>query len=234
MAAGLFALMLQTGRPMFSKEMILPIQPSQTLLDDVPYYSQIEEFPTGCEGVSAAMLLRYYGFSVTPADFIDGYLPCGAAPQEDEDGQWFGCDPQEAFPGDPRSEDGWGCYAPVIETALNTYLDSTAYTAEALYGISLDTLCSTYIDNGTPVLLWATINMDAPYTGITWTVPESGKTITWTGPLHCLLLIGYDETGYIFNDPLAGPAVWYDRDAVETAYNALGAQVVVLQQTAQT
>lgn len=28
------------------------------------------------------------------------------------------------------------------------------------------------------------------------------KSIAWTAPLHCLLLAGYDDNHYIFNDPL--------------------------------
>lgn len=149
-------------------------------IDGVPFYSQIGEFPTGCEGVSAAMLLGYYGMDVAPGEFIDGFLPLGDAPYETDDGQWAGCDPWAAFPGDP-------------------------------------------------VLVWATIDMDPPHTGLTWTVPETGQEITWIVPMHCLVLIGYDDTGYIFNDPLAGEAVHYERAAVEEAYEALYAQAVILE-----
>ena len=42
----------------------------------VPYISQEGSFPNGCESVSATMLLRYYGFDITPDEFIDSYLPC--------------------------------------------------------------------------------------------------------------------------------------------------------------
>lgn len=80
------------------------------------------------------------------------------------------------------------------------------------------------------MLIWATIDMETPRTGITWTVPESGREITWIGPMHCLVLIGYDDTSYIFNDPTAGENVIYDRYAVETAYSALYEQAVILEQ----
>ncbi len=229
MTVGLFALMLLSETQILPEEIAWPTPKSSRTIDDVPYISQIGEFPTGCESVSATMVLQYYGFAVTPGAFIDGFLPLGDAPQEDSFGQWTGCDPWEAFPGDPRSEDGWGCYAPVMETALNAYLEGSGYEAEYLAGLSLDTLCETYIDNDTPVLLWATIDMDEPYAGLTWTVPESGREITWIGPLHCLVLTGYDADGYRFNDPLAGADVWYDKDAVETAYTALSEQAVVVQ-----
>lgn len=236
-AAGLTALMLLAGRrtaspaPSAENTNLAGIVPDgAVLVRGVPFYSQLGEFPTGCESVSAAMLLGYYGFNIAPGDFIDNFLPLGAEPNEESPDQWIGCDPWEAFPGDPRSEDGWGCYSTVIERALNDYLAGTEYRAERLSGISLETICANYIDNGSPVLIWATIDMETPRTGITWTVPESGREITWIGPMHCLVLIGYDDTSYIFNDPTAGENVIYDRYAVETAYSALYEQAVILEQ----
>lgn len=236
-AVGLAALMLTAGRrtaspaPSAENMNLAGIVPDDAVLvRGVPFYSQLGEFPTGCESVSAAMLLGYYGFDIAPGDFIDSFLPLGAEPSEESPDQWIGCDPWKAFPGDPRSEDGWGCYSTVIERALDDYLAGTEYRAERLSGVSLETICANYIDNGSPVLIWATIDMETPRTGITWTVPESGREITWIGPMHCLVLIGYDDTSYIFNDPTAGENVIYDRYAVETAYSALYAQAVVLEQ----
>ena len=81
---------------------------------DVPFLSQLPEFPTGCESVSAVMALQYLGIDLSPGEFVDRYLPLGDAPHQGEDGVLTGCDPSEAFPGDPRSESGWGCFAPVI------------------------------------------------------------------------------------------------------------------------
>lgn len=196
-------------------------------ISDVPYISQRGEYETGCESVSAVMLLQYYGFDLTVDDFIDGYLPLGDAPYRDADGGWFGCDPWEAFPGDPRSSDGRGCYSTVIERAMNGYLADSAYRAEQLADIPLDDLCSTYIDRDEPVLIWATIDMKAPQESLTWTA-ETGREITWIAPMHCLVLIGYDADSYIFNDPWAGESVFYDKQSVETAYAAQYSQAVVL------
>ena len=236
-AVGLAGLMLLAGNRLISPALFAADTSADSdtsdgtaLMFDVPFYSQLSEFPTGCESVSAAMLLGYYGFDIAPGDFIDGFLPLGAEPNEDLFGQWSGCDPWLAFPGDPRSEDGWGCYSTVIERALHDYLAGTGYRAERLSGVSLETLCADYVHDGRPVLIWATINMETPRTGITWTVPESGREITWIGPMHCLVLIGCDDTSYIFNDPTAGERVCYDRYAVETAYSALYEQAVILAQ----
>jgi uncharacterized protein YvpB len=44
-------------------------------LIDVPYIDQTENWPTGCESVSAVMLLKYLGLPVTVDRFIHDYLP---------------------------------------------------------------------------------------------------------------------------------------------------------------
>lgn len=41
---------------------------------NVPYIRQDLEFPTGCEVVSATMLLHFYGFDITVDEYIDNYL----------------------------------------------------------------------------------------------------------------------------------------------------------------
>ena len=174
------------------------------------------------------MLLQYGGYDVTVDAFIDAYLPLGDAPYTDETGRWLGCDPWEAFPGDPRTPDGWGCYSTVIEGAMNRCLAGSGRRAKRLSGVPLDELCAEYIDRDQPVLIWATIDMEPPVTGITWTVPETGREITWIYPMHCLVLIGYDADSYIFNDPWAGECAAYDKESVELAYTTLYEQAIVL------
>ena len=70
-----------------------------------------------------------------------------------------------------------------------------------------------YIDNNTPVMIWATICMEPPIESDIWTVPETGREITWVYPMHALVLMGYDENGY----PLAGQDIYYGKDSVEVA-----------------
>ncbi len=183
--------------------------------------------PTGCESASAAMLLNYYGCTVTAEEFASYYLPTGDAPHTDENGELIGCDPWEAFPGDPFSETGWGCYSTVIERAMNEFLTNTGYHAERLSGVPLYRLKS-YIDNNTPVMIWATICMEPPIESDIWTVPETGREITWVYPMHALVLTGYDENGYYFSDPLAGQDIYYGKDSVEVAYTALFEQAIIL------
>ena len=184
---------------------------------DVPYQSQVGEYPTGCESVSAVMALRYYGMEISVDDFIDSHLKKGS-------NQSF--DPNLCFGGDPRSESGMGCYAPVIRNAVNSACKCYSLNAETIYGASLSALCKEYIDNDIPVIIWATVNMATPKNGKK--ISYNDGIIQWISPEHCLVLVGYDENNYIFNDPLQGKNVYFKRNQTETAYCGLGMQAVVI------
>lgn len=157
--------------PAFAYADIFPAQATTRRIKDVPYISQLPTLPTGCESACAAMLLNYYGCTVTAEEFASYYLPTGDAP---------------------------------------------------LYRLK------SYIDNNTPVMIWATICMEPPIESDIWTVPETGREITWVYPMHALVLTGYDENGYYFSDPLAGQDIYYGKDSVEVAYTALFEQAIIL------
>ena len=58
---------------------------------------------------------------------------------------------------------------------------------------------------------------------------EDGRFYVWTAGEHCLLLVGYDDTHYYFNDPRQGQTVAYSKDDTQRAYAALGKQALVIQ-----
>ena len=196
-------------------------------LPNVPYINQRMDYPTGCESVSAVMALQYAGVDITVDTFIDDCLDTGERPAY-EDGVRYGCDPWEAFPGDPRSSSGYGCFSPVIERALRRAVGTQPYTVESLNGLTLDELCGRYVQKGVPVIVWATIDMAAPKPGSTWIVRDTGRLIQWMTPMHCLLLVGYDEKSYYFNDPWREAAVAYPRGDCTVAYDGFGRQAVVV------
>lgn len=181
---------------------------------DVPYISQLPEYPTGCESVSAVMALNYAGVDISVDTFIDDYL--------DKKDDTYNFDPNVCFGGDPRSSSGIGCYAPVIKKALDKILVGSNLYGENVTGASLSELCSEYIDNGIPVITWATTDMEEAYPG------KKLATMRWIAPEHCLLLVGYDDRCYIFNDPQQSAEYHYIRADVEAAYQALGRQAVVI------
>ena len=198
---------------------------------DAPYLDQREKYPTGCESVCAVMDLQYYGMDLSVEEFIDSYLPLGDAPHVDEQGNYVGCDPREAFPGNPYEESGWGCYSPVIEKTLVRVLEDTGrkdLAVARLDGSTLEDLYGRYVSQGVPVLLWATIGMEEPVVSQTFTIQGTGEAFDWVYPMHCLLWVGEAGDSWLFHDPLAGEAVAYSKSQVERAYRGLGCQAVAL------
>ncbi len=126
-----FTLMLGTELPDFD-----PVRQRGVCID-VPYISQEGRLPNGCESVSATILLQYCGFDIEPETFVDEYLDC--EPVTIKWGCRYGPNPKLHYAGDPYSKnDGFGCFAPVIDRALNKYLSGTDYTAKNVSGLSLN------------------------------------------------------------------------------------------------
>lgn len=195
------------------------------IIENVPVIAQFPDFPTGCESVSAVTVLKFYGESVTAAQFIDNYLPKNADFYYDGFKR-CGPSPYEYFIGNPRTAASFGCMAPVIEKALCDYFGSSQRVKNTT-GTELDALCEKYIDNKVPVIMWATINMLETNPKNTWYLSD-GTRFTWPGNEHCLVLIGYDENSYFFNDPYAGKTVKYEKTTVEDRYAELGRQSIVV------
>lgn len=191
---------------------------------EVPYLDQSEAYPTGCESVSTVMLLQYLGYDISVDTFIEQYLE--KENFEEREGVWYGPDPRTCFCGSPYDEDSFGCYAPVICKALEKILGD-AYEVSDRTGTEIDILLREYIDREMPVIFWACINMREPITGPQWKLKENGETFTWISNEHCMLLVGYDEEGYYFNDPYDNNGVIrYPKDVVKDRYKAQHMQAV--------
>lgn len=200
-------------------------QTSEKVVLPVPLLAQGETYPTGCESVSTAMLLQYWGINISVDDLI------AALPQEplfqDASGPWHGPDPNHAFVGSPYTEDSFGCYAPVIADTVRNLLPE-AYVLFDASGTPLPSLSKEYVQNGIPVLIWASIGMQEPYPGMSWYL-EDGSLFTWLANEHCLVLTGYDESSYYLNDPSGrGASVSYPKALVEARYNDFSSQALVI------
>ncbi|HAM15745.1 MAG TPA: hypothetical protein DCP91_07790 [Eggerthellaceae bacterium] len=183
--------------------------------------SQYPELPNGCEITSLAAVLAYYGFDVSKTTLSDVYLekaPVGQANFYEE------------FVGDPRDDDAYGCYSPVIVNAANSYLASAgaAMQARDISGSTSSELYS-YIDRGIPVIVWATRYLEPGHYSVTWYV--EGESLQWYTPEHCLVLVGYDPGSNTVQlaDPLEGSVVDYDMDLFETRYAELKNQAVIIE-----
>ncbi|MDD3361004.1 MAG: C39 family peptidase [Hespellia sp.] len=195
---------------------------------EVPYFDQSIKYPTGCESVTAVMLLHFLGFPISIDDFIDRYLEKEAL--QTIDGVLYGPDPNECFVGSPYDEEAFGCYAPVIKKTLEKILPENAYEVINETGSSIDYLISKYIDQDMPVIFWACINMREPITGPEWRLSDSGDVFTWISNEHCMLLVGYDEEQYYFNDPYENHGViGYAKEIVKSRYDAQHCQAIGVQ-----
>lgn len=167
-----------------------------------PYIDQTERWVYGCESISTVMLLQYMGIEIDPDDFIDNYLP--RANSTEKDGMMYAEDPTYYYINEPRDLTGWGCYAPCIVNAIAAVLQ--AYHKQEQYQVVNETgktaaqLCEEYIDNGMPVVFWATLDLLPVLPEKYWILPD-GTQFGWVGNEHCLLLVGYDEENFYFNDP---------------------------------
>lgn len=193
---------------------------------EAPYIDQSLRWPTGCESVSAVMLLRYLGYDITVDEFIENDLEIQDF--REENGEIFGPDPRKYFCGSPYDPDAFGCYAPVIVNALSkVFAGEKKYEAADETGISEKELLEKYIDRGMPVIFWACIDMREPVIGPQWRLHDTGEWFTWISNEHCMLLVGYDDEKYYFNDPHNGNGLTgYARDIVEKRRRAQHMQAV--------
>ena len=184
----------------------------------VPYIDQSVKYPTGCESVSTVMLLQYLGYDISVDKFIADYLEMKAF--EEREGQLFGADPNLYFCGSPYDKDSFGCYAPVICKALEKAIGDK-YETRNETNTSVDELIRKYIDADMPVIFWACINMREPIVGPEWKLFDSEEVFTWISNEHCMLLVGYDEEGYYFNDPHENRGlIRYEKELVENRHKA--------------
>ena len=192
---------------------------------DVPLICQYPELPTGCESVAATMVLQYYGTDVTSEEFAGSWLDCDENFYYSGD-DLYGPDPDEVFAGNPFTYSSYGCFASPIVNAVNN--NSTNCKAYKITDRSVKELCDEFIDNNTPVLIWATMNMSAPEEGNSWYL-EDGSSFTWSSGEHCLVLVGYSDDCYILNDPMTGNTVAYKKRTIEKRFAEMGRQAVYIQ-----
>ena len=189
----------------------------------------------GCETYAATMLFHILGFDLSEIDFADNYLDCHPVMGDMETGL-TGPDMYSGFAGTAYA--GWGVYAPSMAKSMNKYLkdqksELKAYNYE---NISLEKLCEEYIDKDIPVMVWATTNMEEPTVHTTWKVDyvdENAKTkigddFSWYEHEHCLVLIGYDEKYYYFDDSAYGDVSHFEKALVAKRYKQLGSQCIIV------
>lgn len=200
----------------------------RNIMLDVPFFSQ-DNFPTGCELVSTSMLLAYYGLDLGINELIMNYVDLRDL-YTNQEGILCGYDPNEYFIGNPYDSNGYGCHSGVILKALIKYLPPERYKVHNLSGMSIEELCRSYIDYGVPVMMWASIDMKPTFRSEnnSWLIEETGEQFTWTSNEHCMVLVGYDDLNYYFNDPLNNKNTAYEKELASQRYNELGMQAIAI------
>ncbi|MBR3760409.1 MAG: C39 family peptidase [Ruminococcus sp.] len=213
----------------FSVDVSLPENyepPSSYVLEEFETVMQNPELPTGCEVTALAEVLNYLGFDIDKVELCDGFMPID---YEGAVNMYY------AYVGDPKSNNGFGCYAPVIlKTAYEYFesIDSPAYAVD-LTGAELRDLFY-QICNGRPVIVWSTISQVESTPNYKWTA-GNGEDMIFNDYQHCLAIYGYDlDQGIIYAaDPLVGNTT-YEISRFERIYDTMYRQAIVICGDAET
>lgn len=201
---------------------------SATQLTDFDIIEQYPELPTGCEITAMTMVLNYYGYNVDKVTMALDYMPkIQAEFYRGEDGRLMGPDLENFFVGDPTEETGYICGTGAIVTAANAYLTDVGsdMTAVAMKNAQPEELYD-LIDQGTPVVIWCTINMEDREETDSW-YREDGTYMEWSTNDHGAVLIGYDEDTVTVADPIYS-RITVSRVQFEKIFAERGGQCVIL------
>ncbi len=193
---------------------------SGACLLEVETVMQKPELPTGCEVTALTAALNYCGFDIDKLELCDNFLPISS----DADLTFH-----EAYIGDPRADNGFGCYAPVIAVTAENYFDSidADWAALDLTGTDFHELFY-QLEKGRPVVIWASMGLKDVNLTLRWTTDDGDEA--WFSALeHCMVLKGYDEENDIVYvcDPLKGD-MEYSLSRFENVYEQMGKQAVII------
>jgi len=190
----------------------------QNVILSVNNILQKPELPNGCEVVSLSIVLSHYGFPIFPLDLYNNYMP--KAPYKNGNPRYY-------YIGDATGV-GLGCYAPCVVTTGNDYLAEQGSELKA-YDVSGHPFehYESYIERGIPVIIWGTVEMNAN-DKLCWEGILGGQYVNWHAYSHCLVLIGYTESTYVFCDPLVG-IVEYGKQAVSDSFNIMHNQACIIE-----
>lgn len=197
-------------------------------ISNVPYLNQISlGYPTGCEAVSATMVLKYKGYNVSVQNVIDN-TKAGSKKYKGKDGNWYGANPFEAFVGTPSlglGKGSYGVFAKPIANAMSVYAGEKV---KNISGCSEKDLLA-YVSLGHPVVVWCVKNAGNLKEGVTWNYEDGSGSFKELVGEHCAVLIGYDEDYIYLNDPSAGKNVKQSRSKFMSNWKKLYSQAIVVE-----
>lgn len=75
------------------------------------------------------------------------------------------------------------------------------------------------------MLVWVTLRMGEPKKGESWYIDDD-TPFTWITGEHCMVLVGYNDKYYFFNDPMTGGVVAYKKDISQQRFEVFGMQAL--------
>ena len=173
--------------------------------------------PYGCEAVSLAMVLGYYGFDIDARILFEGFMPKG---------KYGEANPFYEYIGSPKNRTGYGCYAPCVVETANKFLErrGSKRRAHDISGSSMYDILG-YIWSGVPVVIWGTLGMERSGVLDSWYF--DGERVYWYELSHCVLITGVKGDSFIICDPMVGK-VEYPIEKVEAAYTQIYSQAVAI------
>lgn len=181
----------------------------------VPFINQYPDYPTGCESVALTILLNYYGVLVTPDDIINT-LKKGSLPYN-KNGVIYGGNPEIEFIGSPYSLNSFGVYEQPIAEVANKFKEGITIAT----GTEFDDILK-IVGTGTPVIVWTSMGLAAPYISTSWTYEPTGEKIYWRANEHAVVLIGYTPDKVIISDPIGGQMKYQSLSIFRERYNYYG------------
>ncbi|MCI8332654.1 MAG: C39 family peptidase [Clostridiales bacterium] len=178
---------------------------------------QYPELPNGCETTSLTMVLNHLDYTVSKMDLKNQYLPIGSA-------NFY-----QYNIGDPADRHSYGCYSPVIADTAGRFLRENGEEHQAFDLTHYDIQEIYYqVSIGHPVIVWITQDLQTK-PSITRVFKEEDESYYWKGPLHCVVLTGYDqkENTVTWADPLYGVKTG-DMTLFETRWHQMGEQAVAV------
>lgn len=200
--------------------------PDSYVIEGVEAIMQEPELPTGCEVTALAEVLNYLGFDIDKVELCDNFMPVD---YEGAVNMYY------AYIGDPKSNNGFGCYAPVIVKTAYEYfesVDSPCYAVD-ITGTDFKGLLF-QITQDRPVIVWTTMGQRETYPNYKWTA-GNGEDMVFNDYQHCVAIYGYDlNAGVVYTaDPLVGNTT-YEMSRFETIYDIMYKQAVVICGDAET
>lgn len=187
---------------------------------------QEPELPTGCEITALTQTINYLGYDIDKVDLADNYMPIDFSGVHSM---------REAYIGDPKANNGFGCLAPAIVRTADDYfasVNSPCYAVDLTESSLYDLFWQ--IDQGRPVVTWATVDLKYGEWLYQFNLP-SGEEFWFNYYQHCVTVYGYDMDSRVVYvaDPLKGN-MEYDMDTFQQVYDFMNKNAVVLCGNSQT